>query len=199
MYCQNNLVQLRGEDGITPLWNQVACLLESYWFKQENRLWRQLGCVWVCPMSNPKPSCFDSLTHSILEALVSGYHYQKKGKISNLQKAPHPPLLLNAICKMYFTLLWIAAVLNNSIWKFVKRTADAEQQLGRFYIVQGLRSPVSRVSGSGEHPRVIHGASAVRKFLSRILYKNRCWPNSYLCLQDRLLSNNLSRLKAWRR
>lgn len=112
---------------------------------------------------------------------------------------PRLPLLLNAICKMYFTSLWIAAVLNNSIWKFVKRTADAEQQLGRCYIVQGLRSPASRVSGSGEHPRVIHGASAVRKFLSRILYKNRCWPKSYLCLQDRLLSNNLSRLKAWRR
>lgn len=54
-HSQNVSVQLRAEDGITPPWNQVACLLEFYWFKQ-NSPWRQLGGVSVCPMSNPKPS-----------------------------------------------------------------------------------------------------------------------------------------------
>lgn len=52
---QNVSVQLRAEDGITPPWNQVACLLAFYWFKQ-NSPWRQLGGVSVFPTSNPKPS-----------------------------------------------------------------------------------------------------------------------------------------------
>lgn len=51
--------------------------------------------------------------------------------------------------------------------------------------------PAPRVVSSEKHRKVLHSSLALRKFLSRILYKNKCWPSSCLCLQDRLLSDNL--------
>lgn len=49
--------------GITPPWDQVVCLLEFYWLKW-NSPWRQLGGVWVCPVSSPRPYLMFVLTHS---------------------------------------------------------------------------------------------------------------------------------------
>ena len=88
------------------------------------------------------------------------------------------------------TCIWINVVLNNWIWKFVEGTTDAKQRLEK-YCPRHEVLPVSRVMGSEKHPKVPHGALALRKFLSRILYKNRCWPSSCLCLQNQLLPNNL--------
>lgn len=132
---------------------------------------------------------------------MTGFHYQNKGKISKLQKTPPPQypstiaFLFKAVCERSFTFLRINAVLNHWIWEFVQRTTDAEQQLGRFCLFQSMRSFLSRVMGSEKHAKVHHGTSAVSQFLCRILYKNRYNPRSCLCLQDRLLSNNVSRLR----
>lgn len=71
--------------------------------------------VCVCPLSDPRPSpCVYSLTHSVLGALVIGYHHWNKGKASHLQKA-HPIIafLFSATCKIYFTSLRISAVFIN--------------------------------------------------------------------------------------
>lgn len=94
-------------------------------------------------MSNPKPSLLFLFINSFHPGSFSDWlHYQNKSKISNLQKATPPPttiaFLLNATCKMYFTSLWINAVLN--IWIGNYKRTDAEQQLERLYIVRGMRS-----------------------------------------------------------
>lgn len=136
-------VQLHAEDGTAPLWNQVACLLESYWFKQ-NRLWRQLACVWACPMSSPKPPTLFSFINSFYPGSFSAW-LPLAAERQNKQLAEGNPFptttafSLNAACKVYFTALWINAVWNHWIWTFLERTTDAEQQLERSDIVQGMR------------------------------------------------------------
>lgn len=142
-----------------------------------------------------------SLINSFYHESFSCFHYQNTGKRSKLQRQPPPQypttiaFLFQVICATYFTSLWINAVLNHWIWDSVQRTTNAEQQLGRFCLVQSMRSFLSNVMGSEKHAKVHPGTSAVSQFLYRILHKNRCWPSSCLCLQNRLLSNNVSRLK----
>lgn len=142
-----------------------------------------------------------SRVNSFYRESFSCFRYQKKGKISKWHRQPPPQypttiaFLCKAICAMYFTSLGINAVLNHWIWDFVQRTTNAERQLGRFCLVQSMRSFLSRVMGSEKHAKVHRGTSAVSQFLYRILHKNSRWPSSCLCLQDRLLSNNVSRLQ----
>lgn len=91
VHCQNVSVQLSEVDRISPLGNQVACLWESYWFNREQTVKAARKCVSLSNVKSQTIPLFLFITHSVLEALGIGYHYQDKGNISNLQKAPPLP------------------------------------------------------------------------------------------------------------
>lgn len=125
---------------------EPGCSSLSVMLMQTGQTLKIVRCVWVCPMSKPdSPPGLYSPTPSLLEVLMTGCHCHSKGNIGNLQKGKLSPIPVAffSICYLYFSSLWINAVLNNWIWTFMERATPAEQQLERSYIVESMRSLMS--------------------------------------------------------